>query len=53
MEKLLLVGSGGLGRVTLESAIRKYECSFIDDGYEAGTKICDTEVIGHMQEYCR
>lgn len=32
MEKLLLVGSGGFGRVVLEHASREYECAFLDDG---------------------
>ena len=49
-EKLLLVGSGGLGRVVLEHAIDKYNCSFVDDGYEIGTKICGTKVVGHIND---
>ena len=32
MEKLLLVGSGGFGRVVLEHAAQQYECAFLDDG---------------------
>lgn len=32
MEKLLLVGAGGLGRVVLEYARNLYECAFVDDG---------------------
>lgn len=31
MERMLLVGAGGLGRVVLEHASRRYECSFLDD----------------------
>ena len=31
-EKLLLVGSGGFGRVVLEHVIDKYDCAFLDDG---------------------
>lgn len=31
-EKLLLVGSGGFGRVVLEHASHKYTCAFLDDG---------------------
>lgn len=31
-EKLLLVGSGGFGRVVLEHMIDKYDCAFLDDG---------------------
>lgn len=36
-EKLLLIGSGGLGRVTLEHALNEYNCAFVDDGYEIDT----------------
>ena len=32
MERLLLVGSGGFGRVVLEHASSHYECAFLDDG---------------------
>ena len=32
MEKLLLVGAGGFGRVVLEHASGLYDCAFIDDG---------------------
>ncbi len=32
MEKLLLVGAGGFGRVVLEHASAIYECAFLDDG---------------------
>ena len=32
MEKLLLAGAGGFGRVVLEHACRKYDCAFLDDG---------------------
>lgn len=32
MKKLLLVGSGGLGRVVLEHASSLYDCAFLDDG---------------------
>ena len=32
MEKLLLVGAGGLGRVVLEHASNLYDCAFLDDG---------------------
>ncbi len=31
MEKLLLVGAGGLGRVALEHVSHKYKCAFVDD----------------------
>ena len=32
MEKLLLVGAGGFGRVVLEHASNIYNCAFLDDG---------------------
>ncbi len=32
MEKLLLVGAGGFGRVVLEHASALYNCAFLDDG---------------------
>lgn len=32
MEKLLLVGAGGFGRVVLEHASNLYDCAFLDDG---------------------
>lgn len=38
MEKLLLVGSGGFGRVVLEHAFKLYDCAFLDDG--------DAKVVG-------
>ncbi|MCD7761783.1 MAG: lipid carrier--UDP-N-acetylgalactosaminyltransferase [Lachnospiraceae bacterium] len=50
MEKLLLVGSGGLGRVALESARESFECSFVDDGYPVGTQICGAEVVGNIDD---
>lgn len=46
MEKLLLVGSGGFGRVVLEHASRHYECAFLDDGQEIGTIMNGAPVTG-------
>lgn len=44
MEKLLLVGAGGFGRVVLEHASSFYDCAFLDDG---DAKIVDgVSVIG-------
>ena len=52
MEKLLLVGAGGFGRVVLEHASQHYDCVFLDDG---DTKIVDgVPVIGStadMEKY--
>lgn len=50
MEKLIIVGAGGLGRMTMESAIDKYECFFVDDGLEKDTIICDVRVIGKIND---
>ena len=44
MEKLLLVGAGGLGRVVLENANALYDCAFLDDGDESF--VDDVPVIG-------
>ena len=49
-EKLLLVGSGGLGRVASEVATQEYECAFVDDGYTPGTVICGVTVVGHISD---
>ena len=45
-EKLLLVGAGGFGRVVLEHAAKLYDCSFVDDGCEKGSRVCGAEVVG-------
>lgn len=50
MEKLLLVGAGGFGRVVLEHASLEYDCSFVDDGVEKGSFINDVEVIGSTND---
>lgn len=49
-DKLLLVGAGGLGRVTLEHATLTLDCSFVDDGYPVGTEICGVPVVGAIQD---
>lgn len=49
-EKLLLIGAGGLGRVTLEHAMNEYDCYFVDDGYEVGTIVCGVMVVGHISD---
>lgn len=49
-EKLLVVGSGGFGRVTYENAMFQYDCSFVDDGYEVGTDICGAKVVGKISD---
>lgn len=48
MEKLLLIGAGGFGRVVLEHASSLYDCAFLDDGDAA---IVDgVPVIGKTSE---
>lgn len=49
-DKLLLVGAGGLGRVTLEHAMEKYQCHFVDDSYPAGMEICGAPVVGAVAD---
>ena len=46
MEKLLIVGAGGFGRVVYEHARNIFECAFIDDNIQRGTTICGCSVIG-------
>lgn len=50
MEKLLLVGSGGFGRVVLEHAKAQYDCAFLDDGVETGALVDGTVVIGKSSD---
>lgn len=47
-DKLLLIGAGGLGRVTLEHAILTYDCAFVDDAYPVGSEICGVKVVGSL-----
>ena len=48
--KILIVGSGGFGRVVLEHASLNYDCYFVDDGYKIGELVCNTIVIGHLND---
>ena len=48
MEKLLLVGAGGFGRVVLEHASLKYECAFVDDADV--TEVNGVPVIGKIAD---
>lgn len=50
MEKLLLVGAGGFGRVVLEHAQKEYDCFFVDDGFSIGTVINDCKVVGNISD---
>lgn len=49
-ERLLLVGSGGFGRVVSEHAVTEYDCAFVDDGYAIGTIICGIPVVGKIAD---
>lgn len=48
MEKILLVGAGGFGRVVLEHASQEYDCAFVDDAdtYEVN----GTPVVGRIAD---
>ncbi len=48
MDKLLLLGAGGFGRVVLEHASTLYDCAFLDDG--DATVVDDVPVIGKTGE---
>ena len=48
MEKLLLVGAGGFGRVVLEHASALYECAFLDDG--DATVVDGVPVVGNTSD---
>lgn len=51
MEKLLLVGAGGFGRVVMEHVIeQQYDVAFVDDGYEVGTEVCGIKMVGHIED---
>ncbi len=51
MEKLLLVGAGGFGRVVMEHAIeQQYDVAFVDDGYAVGTEVCGIKIVGHIED---
>ena len=45
-EKLLIVGASGFGCVTLEHAIKVFDCSFVDDGKSIGEEINGLKVVG-------
>lgn len=48
MDKLLLVGAGGFGRVMLEHASLQYDCAFLDD--VDATVVDGVPVIGRTSE---
>lgn len=49
-EKLLIVGAGAFGRLTLEQAIEKYDCAFIDDNRLIGEEINRIKVVGAIKD---
>lgn len=49
-DKLLLVGAGGLGRMTLEHALEEYDCAFVDDAFPVGMEICGAKVVGCLTD---
>lgn len=53
MEKLLIIGAGGFGRVVLEHASKEYECAFLDDGLAVGAIIDGVAVIGKTNDMGR
>lgn len=48
--KLLIVGAGGFGRVTLEHAIKDFDRSFVDDGKSIGEEINGVKVVGGLKD---
>lgn len=50
MEKLLLVGAGGFGKVVLEHASKEYECAFVDDAPNNGSDINGSKVVGKISD---
>lgn len=53
MKKLLIVGAGGFGRVTLEHAQAEFECAFVDDTVPVGERVCGAEVVGTTDDIGR
>ena len=49
-EKLLIIGAGGLGRMTLEIVNKDYECFFVDDGFSVGDVVCGTKIVGRVSD---
>lgn len=48
MDKLLLVGAGGFGRVVMEHASQIYDCVFVDDG--EAKEVNGAPVIGKISD---
>ena len=53
MKKLIIIGAGGLGRMTLETALSLgYICAFVDDDTTL-SDVCNTEVLGTIDKLSR
>ena len=53
MKKLIIIGAGGLGRMTLEAALSLgYICAFVDDDTTLND-VCNTEVLGTIDKLPR
>ena len=53
MKKLIIIGAGGLGRMTLETALSLgYICAFVDDDTTLND-VCNTEVLGTIDKLPR
>lgn len=50
MDKLLIIGAGGLGRMTMEAASNQYQCYFVDDGFQVNDEICGIKVVGKIDD---
>ena len=50
MDRLIIVGAGGFGKVVLEHTIKNYDCVFVDDGIDIGTNIYGCAVIGRTAD---
>lgn len=51
--KLIIIGAGSLGRMTLDAALEanKYESIlYIDDGFKKGSKVLGVEVVGGLRD---
>ena len=49
-EKILLVGAGGFGRISMEHAVKTWDCAFVDDCYPAKQEVCNIPVVGKISD---
>ena len=51
IKKLLIIGAGGLGKMTLEIAQSLgYDCFFVDDNKSTNAKVCGANVVGKISD---